>query len=171
MDKTKICKECKGKKTVEEKTKLKVEIDKGAPNGDRYVKHGEGNEYPGLEAGDLVVIIKEKKHDIFKRKGGDLFMEKEITLLSALTGLDFILTHLDGRNVRILGEKNHIINNDQLYTVHNLGMPFHKKSYEHGNLIIQFKVIFPDHLDSKSIELLKSAIPGDKHDAHHDTHE
>lgn len=57
MDKTKICKTCKGAKTIVEKTKLKVEVDKGAPNGDKYIKHGEGNEAPGLETGDLVVII------------------------------------------------------------------------------------------------------------------
>lgn len=43
-----------------------------------------------------------------------------------------------------------------------MGMPFHKKSYEHGNLIIQFKVIFPDHLDTKSITTLKSVLPADK---------
>ena len=42
-------------------------------------------------------------------------------------------------------------------------MPFHKKSYEHGCLIIQFKVVFPDHLDQKSITLLQSVLPAEKH--------
>lgn len=43
-------------------------------------------------------------------------------------------------------------------TVENLGMPFHKKTYQHGNLIIQFKVKFPTHLDQKSIDLLHQAL-------------
>jgi len=36
---------------------LKVEIDKGAPNGEKYTIHGEGDEIPGAEAGDVIVQI------------------------------------------------------------------------------------------------------------------
>lgn len=36
-------------------------------------------------------------------------IDKEITLLEALTGLDFCLTHLDGRQIRIQNEKGQII--------------------------------------------------------------
>ena len=96
-----MCKVCKGKKVKQETKTLSVEIDKGAPNGEKYVKHGEGDEVPDAEAGDVIVVIKEKKHKTFYRKGADLFMEKEITLVESLTGLDFVLTHLDGRKIRI----------------------------------------------------------------------
>jgi DnaJ family protein A protein 2 len=96
-----MCKPCNGKKIKNETKKLPVEIDKGAPNGEKYTIHGEGDEVPDAEAGDVIVILEEKKHKLFKRKGADLFMEKEITLLEALTGVDFVLTHLDGRKVRI----------------------------------------------------------------------
>ena len=34
-------------------------------------------------------------------KGADLLIEKEITLLEALTGVDFVVTHLDGSKLRI----------------------------------------------------------------------
>ena len=122
---------------------MKVEIDKGAPNGEKYTIHGEGNEVPDAEAGDVIVQIKEKKHKHFARKGADLFMEKEITLLEALTGLDFVLTHLDGRKVRIQNKSGEVIKPDSLFTVEGQGMPFHKKVYQHGNLIVQFKIKFP----------------------------
>jgi DnaJ homolog subfamily A member 2 len=56
---------------------------------------------PDVEPGDVIVQIREKKHKTFIRRGADLFMEKEITLIESLTGLDFVLTHLDGRKVRI----------------------------------------------------------------------
>jgi DnaJ homolog subfamily A member 2 len=46
---------------------------------------------------------------LFHRKGADLFMEKEITLYEALTGLDFILVHLDGRKVRIRNSPGKVI--------------------------------------------------------------
>lgn len=80
---------------------MQVEIDKGAPNGEKYVKHGEGDEVPEAEAGDVIIVIKEKKHSVFSRKGADLYMEKEISLCESLTGVDFVLTHLDGRKIRI----------------------------------------------------------------------
>lgn len=55
MDPTKMCKECKGKKVKKEQKTLKVEIDKGSPNGEKYQIHGEGHEVPDVEPGDVVV--------------------------------------------------------------------------------------------------------------------
>ncbi len=49
------CKECDGKKVTKEKKVLEVQIDKGAPNGEKYVLHGEADEYPGIEPGDVVI--------------------------------------------------------------------------------------------------------------------
>ncbi len=37
-------------------------------------------------------------------------------------------------------------------------MPFHKRTYQHGNLIIQFKIKFPSQVDTKSISLLQDAL-------------
>jgi len=100
------------------------------------VIHGEGDEVPDVEAGDVIVQIKEKKHKLFTRKGADLFMEKEISLIESLTGLDFVLVHLDGRKIRIHNKAGEVIKPDSLFTVENAGMPFHKQSYKYGNLII-----------------------------------
>jgi DnaJ family protein A protein 2 len=49
------CKTCEGKKVVKEKKILEVQIDKGAPNGEKYVFHGEADEYPDIEPGDVVI--------------------------------------------------------------------------------------------------------------------
>jgi len=51
------CKECNGKKVKKEKKLLEAEIDKGSPNGCQYVFHGEADEYPGTEAGDVIIIV------------------------------------------------------------------------------------------------------------------
>lgn len=132
-----------GKKLQKETKKLKCEIDKGAPNGDQYTIHGEGDEVPDVEAGDVIVVIKEVPHKLFKRKGADLFMEKEITLLEALTGIEFVFTHLDGRKIKVVNTPGEIVKPEALKTLENLGMPFHKKVYMFGSLIIQFKIKFP----------------------------
>jgi len=87
-------------------------------------------------------------------------MEKEITLLEALTGLDFVLTHLDGRKVRIQNKPGDVIKPDSLFTVEGQGMPFHKKVYQHGSLIIQFKIKFPMQVDARMTQLLGEALSG-----------
>jgi len=56
---------------------------------------------PDVEPGDVIAVLKIKPHKIFKRAGADLIMEKEISLLEALTGCDFVIEHLDGRKIRI----------------------------------------------------------------------
>lgn len=77
------------------------------------------------------------------RKGADLVMEKEITLLEALTGVDFVLTHLDGKKIRIRNTPGEIIKPDAMKTVEHMGMPYNKRTYVNGNLFVHFKVKFP----------------------------
>lgn len=73
-------------------------------------------------------------------------MEKSISLLEALTGVDFVMTHLDGTKIRIKNDPGEVIKPDDLKTVIGKGLPFHKKAYEFGNLYIIFKVTFPEKL-------------------------
>lgn len=113
---------------------------------------------PDVEAGDVVVIIKIKPHKQFQRKGADLLLEKEISLLEALTGVDFVLTHLDGREVRIKNKPGEVIKPNQMMTCEGLGMPFHKTPYEFGNLFIRFKIVFPTNVDSVQCDQIKTVL-------------
>lgn len=156
------CKTCDGKKVVKEKKIIEVQVDKGAPNGEKYVFHGEADEYPGIEAGDVVIQVQEEPHKSFKRRGADLLMEKEITLLEALTGVDFVLQHLDGRQIRIKNKAGEVIKPDDIKTVEGHGMPYHKQSYKFGNLFVVFKVTFPDKLEKASVDLIAQALSAQK---------
>jgi len=137
------CKTCIGKKVMKEKKIIDAEIDKGAPNGQAYHFYGEADEFPGAEAGDVIIIVQEQPHKLFKRKGADLLMEKSITLLQALTGVDFVFEHLDGTKIRVKNEPGNVIKPEEIKTVKEKGLPFHKKTYDFGNLYIVFKVEFP----------------------------
>ena len=81
---------------MKEKKVLEVEVDKGAPHGEKYLFHGESDEYP-----DVIIVVDEQPHKVFKRKGADLLIEKEISLLEALTGCDFVVDFLDGSSFRV----------------------------------------------------------------------
>ena len=46
-----------------------------------------------------------------------MLIEKEINLLEALTGVDFVLKHLDGRKIRIKNKPGEVIKPDDIKTV------------------------------------------------------
>jgi DnaJ family protein A protein 2 len=101
IDEDKKCKNCNGKKVVKEKKVITCAVDKGAPHGEKYTFHGESDAHPDKEAGDVVLVVNELPHKLFKRKGADLLIEKEVTLLEALTGVDFVVDFLDGSQFRV----------------------------------------------------------------------
>lgn len=60
------CKHCSGKKTVRDRKILEVHIDKGMVDGQKIVFNGEGDQEPDLEPGNIIIILDEKEHPIFK---------------------------------------------------------------------------------------------------------
>jgi len=103
------CKVCKGIKIADETKELEVALEPGVPEDHDYILSGESDETPGVEAGDLYMRVRIKKHPTFVRKGADLFYEKHISLLEALTGFNFTLTHLDEKAFTITTTPNEVI--------------------------------------------------------------
>jgi DnaJ family protein A protein 2 len=91
------CHQCKGKKVLPEKKFLEVHIDKGMKGGQTIQFHGESDQAPNAETGDVIIVIEEKPHERFKRKDTDLFTEVHLDLLTALGGGSFAIKHLDDR--------------------------------------------------------------------------
>ena len=145
------CTTCNGKKVIKERKVLSAEIDKGSPHGHKYTFHGESDEYPDREAGDVILVVNEQPHEIFKRKGADILMEKEITLLESLTGVDFAVKHLDGKMLRVKSKSGMVIKPDTLMTIEEKGLPFHKNSFQFGNMFVLFKVKFPESLSDAQV--------------------
>lgn len=85
-------------------------------------------------------------------------MEKEITLLQALTGVDFTITHLDGSKIRVKNEPGEVIKPDDIKTVYDKGLPFHKQSYKFGNLYVAFKITFPNAMPKPALEAAGIAL-------------
>ena len=55
-----------------------------------------------------------------------MLIEKEITLLEALTGVDFILHHISGQKIRVKTKPGEIVKPNEIKTVEKHGMPYHK---------------------------------------------
>ena len=160
IDPKHVCSDCKGKKVKKEKKILDAVIDKGSPNNCQYTFHGEADEAPGMEPGDVIIVVQEQPHKRFKRKGADLLIEKKITLQEALCGVNFVLEHLDGTKLKIKNEPGEVIKPDDLKTIPDKGLPFHKQPFKFGNLFIMFKVEFPDSIPVPKVAAIKAALPG-----------
>lgn len=91
------CKRCAGKKTIVERKVLHVHVDRGVKSGHKIEFRGEGDQVPGVLAGDVVFEIEQKPHPRFQRKDDDLFFHAEIDLLTALAGGQIYIEHLDER--------------------------------------------------------------------------
>lgn len=66
-------------------------------------------EQPDTVTGDIVFVLQQKEHPKFKRKGEDLFVEHTLSLTEALCGFQFVLTHLDGRNLLIKSNPGEVV--------------------------------------------------------------
>ena len=93
----------------EEKKMLELAIEPGAPDDFDYILHGESDEYvqnnltqPGVLAGDLYIRVKIAPHDIFKRNGADLIMEKKISLIEALTGFEMKINYFQKKVLSVV---------------------------------------------------------------------
>jgi DnaJ family protein A protein 2 len=165
MDPKDKCKQCKGHKLFDDKKVMEIPIERGVPSEHDYVFHDEGDEYPDVHAGDLVIKINIKKHTVFTRKGADLYVEKKITILEALTGCSFEIKHLDDTILKVHTVPKEVISHLQIMTIKGKGMPFYRDNMSFGNLFIKFTVNFPKRgeLSDKQIQGLKDLLPGPKY--------
>lgn len=155
------CKTCEGKKISREKKILEVHIDKGMEDGHRVTFSGEGDMEPGLEeAGDIIVVLDEKEHDLFKRVNThDLLMKMELSLTEALCGFTKIVTTLDNRSLVVSTIPGEVIKHCEVKCILGEGMPRYKSPFEKGKLIVQFLVKFPDKISPSNIPGLEAILP------------
>ncbi|XP_027335397.1 dnaJ homolog subfamily B member 4 isoform X3 [Abrus precatorius] len=131
--------------TVEEI--LTIEIKPGWKKGTKITFPEKGNEQRGVIPADLVFIIDEKPHSVFKRDGNDLVVTQKISLVEALTGYMAQLATLDGRNLTV--PINSIISPTYEEVIIGEGMPIPKEPSKKGNLRIKFNIKFPSRLTSE----------------------
>ncbi len=128
---------------------ITVHIKPGTLNNSLIKLTGKGEQRSNYTSGDVVVHIKQIPHKIFERKGNDLYITREITLKEALIGTPTMhITTLDKRKLNI-NLKQIIIDPTYEHLVPGEGMPILNKESEHGNLIIKFKIIFPNDLNDE----------------------
>merc|ERR1719391_1737461 len=159
IDPSLACPECHGKKMRRERKILEVNIQKGAKNNQQITFPDEGNQEPGLEPGDIIIVLDEKPHERFKRSGLDLIVKMDINLTEALTGMKKTIKTLDDRTLVIQTVRGEVIKTGDLKQIQGEGMPQYRNPFEKGRMILQFNVVFPPMLDPKVAEALAKVLP------------
>lgn len=145
------CSDCNGTGKVRRHRNLTVNIPAGVDTGTklRMTNEGEAGD-EGAPNGDLYIIIRVNPHEIFERKGDDIYCEVPINFVQATLGDEIQVPTLDGK------VKFNIPEGTQpgaTFRLKNKGIE-HLNGYGRGDEYIKAKVIIPKNLDQKQKELL-----------------
>merc|ERR1719238_2229637 len=153
------CKKCNGRKVNRERKILEVQVDRGMEDGQKITFSGEGDQEPGLEPGDIIIVLDEKPHPVFKRNGNDLILKMEISLTDALCGFKKTVRTLDDRILVIQTVRGEVVKTGDLKQIQGEGMPQYRNPFEKGRMILQFNVVFPPNLDPSMADALAKVLP------------
>ena len=137
---------------------MSVTIKPGMDHGQKVVLRGAADQDPHMETGDIVFYIDQIPHSVFRRRGSDLFVRSQISLLDSLTHASLQLRHLSGKTVRLETLEGDLLPPGAVRCVEGLGMPMYGQEGQFGRLFVQMSVQYPKELSPKQQELLKMAL-------------
>jgi len=153
------CKDCGGKKVTSSTKTLNVNINKGMRHGQKVVFQGEADEAPDIIPGNVVVVLQQKKHPLFRREGRHLLMTRKLSLRESLCGFEFVVNHLDGRRLLVKSRPNVVYKHGSTMMIEDEGMQDIRGMP--GNLYIEIEVIFKKakELNELQLKTLKEVLP------------
>ncbi|MCX8163837.1 MAG: DnaJ domain-containing protein [Aquificaceae bacterium] len=144
------CPTCGGRGRVARKNRVKVSIPPGTDEGDVLKVSGFGHKGErGGEAGDLYLRVSLKPHEVFKKVGKDLHLEKFISFPMAVLGGTLKVKGLDGKDVEVFLQPGTECGSTK--TLLGMGYP---SSTGAGNLIITFRIQVPKDISGSLRSLL-----------------
>ena len=146
----KLCKKCHGQKRLDAKKHISVRIPQGIDNGQRLRVRGKGEcGLKGGQDGDMYINVAISPSKLYARNGLDLKTTLPIDALTATFGgkVD-IQTPWEKTTIDVPSKTT----SGSTKTLHNQGV---RTSTAKGNLIVEFKVMPFDNLDSKLQKMLE----------------
>ena len=92
------CKDCHGSGAVRRRKIIQASIPAGIDNGQTISIRGQGNAGKnGGPAGDLLITITVRPHELFRREGTSVLCEAPITFAQAVLGAELEIPTIDGK--------------------------------------------------------------------------
>lgn len=146
------CHICKGRGQVRTKRKLEVNIPPGVDTGTQIRLGGEGE--PGSSGGpngNLYVVVNVIPHNVFRRRGDDIWLEFGINLVDATLGAEIMVPTVDGE------EKLKVPAGTQpgtVFPMRNKGVP-HLQRNGRGDQFVVVTVNIPTSLSKEQKKLFQ----------------
>ena len=147
-----FCSACGGTGIINDTKKIKVKLPKEIKSGQKIRLKGEGKTDAYGQKGDLYFVITPKDSE-YEIDGSDLTKDNEITPPEAVLGCKKETKTLHG-NIGI--KIPQMTSSGKMLRLKNLGLP--KKSGGYGNLNARIKIVLPEKLTQKQIDLYKQMV-------------
>ena len=137
---------------------INIHIPQGIENGQQIRYDGMGDDsIPNMKPGDLIVNVMVREHNVFRREGTSLIVDKEISVWDALVGTNLEIYTLDNKTLSITIPPG--TQPETVLSCRGEGLP-NMRSKARGNLLIKIKVAVPKNLSNKQIELINKIKTG-----------
>ena len=148
----KPCKKCNGNGRVRVKKTIEINIPAGIKDDQILNVTAKGNSgINGGPAGDLHVYVNIKPHELFERKGDDVWCELPVTFTQAALGYEVSVPTLDGKVSYSLREGTQP---GDVFKLKGKGMP-HLGGRGRGDQYVKITIEVPRNLSQKQKEILK----------------
>ncbi|MFI4862096.1 MAG: molecular chaperone DnaJ [Phycisphaerales bacterium JB063] len=155
------CTDCSGSGRQPRKVELSVKIPAGISDGQAIRVTGEGEPgSAGAPRGDLHVVIRVEKHEVFSREEDHLILRMPTSFAQAALGAEINVPTLDGEHELTLKPGTQ---HGDLIKVRGEGLP-NLRSGRRGDLIVAVLIEVPKKLSGEQEELLRAYAATENHD-------
>jgi DnaJ-class molecular chaperone len=149
------CEKCNGNKVHPESKTLQLTIEPGMQNKEKVIFERDGAQQPNVIPGDVIMILKQKKHKKYNRVGNNLYTNMKITLEDALFGFTKTLKSLDGREITVSADASEDIQPFSWKIIKGEGMPLKDNPTEKGDLHVKLMVKMPAKLSEEQKKMVR----------------
>ncbi len=148
------CTNCRGTGYIKVTKKLSVNIPAGIDDGERIALRGQGCDgRNGGPAGDLIITVSVKRHNVFERDGYNIYCDIPLTVAEATLGAEIDVPTLDGNQKFTIPEGTQP---GTQFTLRQKGMPYVNNQNRKGDLIFTVNVEIPKNLNEKQKENMRA---------------
>jgi len=147
-----------GKSTRTEDKVLSIDVKPGWKSGTKITFPKEGDQNPGSIPADVVFILRDKPHPLFKRDAADILYTAKISLKDALCGGGTLqIPTLSGRKIPLT--LDNVVKPSTKKKIKGEGLPLPKEPTKRGDLVVDFDIKFPDKISASTKEILRDTLP------------
>ena len=149
----KPCNVCKGEGRIKAEDMVRIFIPAGVDTNQVIKLDGRGEAgRKGGRSGDLYIRIFVKKHQVFQRRGDDLFVSVPISFSQAALGDEIEVPTLEGKTIILKMQSG--TESGKVLRVSGKGIP-HFSGYGIGSMYVELVIKTPKKLSREQKELLK----------------